>query len=261
MDDPYKILGVSREASPGDIKKAFRDLSKKYHPDKNPGNKDAEDKFKELSNAYGVLSNPQKRAEHDSPNNFQFNPFGGGFGFGDVNRSRRQHRPNPNAPRRGGDLRIIVDTPLDYFILGGGLKTKISYDDICVDCKGSGATKTEFCSNCNGVGVVTQSSNRGNAHFMHSIPCGICHGKGAKTTERCGVCSGSGRIHIKDASIEVDIPKRAIDGLVMVKEGEGGKGVNGGPNGNLLIKLQMIMPKAESLSDKEIEVLRNICKD
>jgi len=246
--DYYKILGVGKEADAGELKSAFRSLSKQHHPDVGGD----EEKFKEINDAYSVLSNPQKRQEYDNPMSsggfpFNFNPFGS-FGF-------NNRKPDPNAPRRGSNIEFIKELPLSVFILGGDIKVRLSYDDFCKECGGKGSIKTEQCGNCQGSGRVVDVQTARGMHIQSARPCPECGGKGQISIEDCEVCNGTGKTKIEDRFVDVFVPFGIRDGHILVKRGEGRSGFNGGPAGDLIIKLSMKLPIKDELTEEQIKVL------
>ena len=252
--DYFNILGVSRDASDEEIKRAYRGLAKQYHPDKNPGDKEAEEKFKEISEAYEVLSDKGKRDEYENP----FNPFEDfadifGRGFG----TRR--RPDPNAPRRGMDLKFLVDVPLSTFILGGKKVFNVSYKDICEDCNGKGASETELCTECGGQGTIFKTVRQGSMIMNSTTSCPVCNGTGQKTIKGCESCGGLGNVPVNDREITIELqPGHHRDGDVIRITGEGGKGANNGPKGDIYTKLRMTLPDKETLTEEQIELLKGI---
>jgi len=251
----YDILGVDNNASPEDIKKAFRKLSMKYHPDHNPDDKEAEDKFKEINEAYSVLSDPQKRQEHDNPSS-PFDLFDVLKGFGGVNRNNRRYRPE-DLPMRGRDLKYVIDVPFYKFILGGEEELSVDYEDVCVPCRGRGFTASKTCPNCNGSGQIVSAQRSGNMFMQTSSACPNCRGRGEVGTETCDSCAGLGRIkNHRDRTIFIEPSTR--DGHVIVHEGFGGAGLNGAPPGNLFVKFRMIMPDADVLTEEQKEFIKNL---
>jgi molecular chaperone DnaJ len=253
--DYYKTLGVAKEASDADMKTAFRSLSKKHHPDVGGD----EEKFKEINEAYSVLSDPQKKQEYDNPglfvgsggSPFGFNPFESFGGF-------RARRPNPNAPRRGGNIELIKEESLRIFIFGGNIKVQLSYDDFCKECGGKGTTKTEQCNNCKGSGMITGVRSMQGMHVHTTSSCPECKGRGQISIEDCEVCHGTGKTKIKDRSIDVFVPFGIRDGHILVKRGEGRLGFNGGPPGDLVIRLDMKLPCKDELTEEQIKVLEEL---
>lgn len=268
--DLYKILGVGNDASQEDIKKAYRKLSLEYHPDRNPDNKEAEEKFKELSSAYGVLSDPDKRAEYDNPmsrmhgpggfdaSGFGFNGFGPFDPFAGMRRHGQRRPPNTNAPRNGGSVEIQVEVPMSKFILGGDVAINLNFVDVCVSCKGTGAKTSEFCERCKGMGRTVEVKQGQGVYMQTETACPACNGKGNVTTEACGECSGKGRIEIKDKEIKMKVVPGMRDRSHLRMRGAGGKGLNGGPDGDVIVFLNMIMPNQGDLTEEQIKVLEEI---
>ena len=258
--DYYDLLGIDPKTSPEEVRKAYRKLSMEHHPDHNPDNKEAEDKFKEISEAYSVLSDPQKREEYDNPqinvhSGMGFNPFSfNGIFRGMTGAPRR--RPE-NFPLRGIDLKYVVDMPIHKFILGGEEELPIEYEDICLDCKGKGFTASDKCSNCNGSGNIINVQRSGNMHMQTSTPCLKCRGRGEIGTENCVSCNGAGRIVVKKNHILV-VRQGFRDGEKVKYQGMGGQGLNGGPPGNMFVKFRMIMPKAGELTEEQKELIKSL---
>ena len=255
--DLYNILGVDKNASQEDIKKAYRKLSLKYHPDRNPGDKEAEEKFKEINLANATLSDPQKRADYDNPMS-GFDPFSffeNGFG---MRRAPRRHKPNPNAPKKGATVSITVDVPLSHFILLEDLIVKVNFIDICVDCKGTGASESELCTECGGSGTVMHTQQGQGIFIQTSKTCPSCGGRGRVAITTCDSCDGSGRKEIKDKELKIKFVPGLRDGS-KIKLGEaGGQGLNGGPSGDVIVTLRMVIPKKEDLTEEQIEVLETL---
>ena len=251
--DYYEILGVPKSVSEDELKKAYRKLAKKYHPDANPGNQEAENKFKEASEAYAVLSDPQKKASYDQFGHAAFEQGGGGpggfggfadfdmsdifssFGFGDIfgNAGRRQ------GPRRGADVHTNMHIKFEEAVFGTEKEIQLNVSDTCDTCKGSGAkqgTLAESCKHCNGTGQerIQQQTFLG---VMTSVrTCGICRGKGKVIKNPCLSCSGTGKVK-KNKTWKVVVPK-GIDHsqtIRLVEKGEPGD--LGAPNGDLLITI------------------------
>lgn len=258
--DYYEVLGVSKDADDAAIKKAYRQLAKKYHPDMNPGDKEAEVKFKEASEAYAVLSDADKRRQYDQFGHAAFENGGGGgaggFDFGDMGdifgdifggdifgdlfgggRSRR----NSNGPMRGADVRVNVRITFAESVTGTSKKIDVTLKDPCNTCNGTGAkagTKPETCSKCGGKGqvVYTQQSMFGMVRNVQ--PCPDCHGTGKIIKEKCPDCYGTGYISSKK-TIEVTIPAGIDNGQCVRISGKGEPGTNGGPRGDLLVAVMI----------------------
>lgn len=255
--DYYEVLGVGRDAEDGEIKKAYRGLAKKYHPDMNPGDAEAEAKFKEINEAYAVLSDADKRQKYDQFGHDAFDPSrggtgftasdfdfgdifssifgGGGFGgFGGFGGSSERRR---NAPVRGGDVSQSV--LISFEEAAFGCKREVSYGRVikCSDCDGTGAEKgthPETCSACNGSGQVTSTQRTPFGMMQTQRACDKCRGTGKYIKNPCQNCRGTGYIKIT-RKIEVSIPAGIDDGQRIALRGEGDVGRNGGPAGDLII--------------------------
>ncbi|HOU31793.1 MAG TPA: molecular chaperone DnaJ [Synergistaceae bacterium] len=252
--DYYQILDVPRDASAEDIKKAYRKLVRKYHPDANPGNREVESRFKEISEAYEVLSDPQKRTQYD-----QFGyvgdmpgggagPFGGGEPFGDIfgdifdsffggGGAGRGRTRNVNAPRRGADLEMEISCTLEEVFSGVPKEVQIPRWETCKRCSGQGAepgTSAETCSACGGRGQVEHAQRTPFGQFVSVVPCTRCGGKGKTIAAPCRSCGGDGRTRHRHR-VEVRIPPGADTGTRLRMVGEGESGVNGGPSGDLYL--------------------------
>lgn len=251
--DYYEVLGLSKGASDADIKKAYRSMAKKYHPDMNPGDAAAEAKFKEVNEAYAVLSDPDKKAQYDQFGHAAFDQtagaggtgFGGFSDFGDIGDifgsffgggfgSGRQNR---NAPMRGED--ISVRTTITFEEAAFGVKKDISYNRIqkCPDCGGSGAakgTQAETCSVCGGSGQRRVNQRIGGMSFQSTTTCDACRGTGKIIKTPCTNCRGTGYVKVTK-KLSVNIPAGINDGERVVLRSQGCDGRNGGPAGDLVI--------------------------
>jgi len=254
--DYYEILGVSKDASKEEIKRAYRKLSKQYHPDinKEPG---ADEKFKEISEAYEVLSDDTKRAQYDQfghagPNQ-GFDGFGGfdgfseaGFGgFEDILNTffggGSSRRRNPNAPRQGADLQYTMTLTFEEAVFGKETDIEIPREEECSTCHGSGAkpgTHPEECPYCHGSGQINTEQNTPFGRIVNRRVCHHCGGTGQVIKQKCPTCHGTGRVK-KRKKIHVKIPAGIDDGQQLRVAGRGEPGVNGGPNGDLYIIFQV----------------------
>ncbi len=249
--DYYKILGVDRGADAAVIKKAYRQLAMKYHPDKNPGDKEAEEKFKEAARAYEVLSNPEKRSRYDRFGEAGVNGAQGhgftdaedifsAFGdiFGDFFGGGGFHsRKNSKRPRRGADLRYVLEVTLEEVISGCEKTIDYSVEKNCSHCSGTGAeegTQPEVCPSCDGSGQVV----RRQGFFQMATTCQTCHGKGAIVRVPCRHCHGEGR-EMAERKIKVSIPAGVDHGNQLRLSGEGEGGSLGGPSGDLYVEVHV----------------------
>ena len=252
--DYYEVLGVARDATEDQIKKAYRSLAKKYHPDLNPDDKTAEAKFKEVNEAYEVLSDSDKKMKYDRFGHAGVDPsYGagqgagfGGFGgqgmdfdLGDILGSMFgggfSSRGNPNAPRRGNDVRTSVSLTFEEAAKGCEKTVEFMRVETCDECSGSGARKgssVQTCPDCKGRGQVNQQQRTPFGTISTSRPCPKCAGKGTYIPSPCTKCSGSGRVN-KNKRYEVRIPAGIDDGQMFSVRGEGSRGANGGPSGDL----------------------------
>ncbi len=248
--DYYEILGVGKNATDDEIKKAYRSLAKKYHPDIST-EANAEEKFKEVQKAYDCLSDPQKRSNYDQFGSEEPNPFGQGGGFGggfggfeDIfssffggGRSRR----STNAPQKGHDLRTNITLTFEEAAFGLKKEIVVNRYESCTKCGGSGAHSKDdihTCSRCNGTGtvIVEQATILGRVQTQSTCP--ECRGKGKKITRSCEHCHGEGKIK-KEARISVKIPAGIDDEQTLRLSGQGEPGINGGPNGDLYINIRV----------------------
>lgn len=254
--DYYEVLGVSRTATDDEIKKAYRALAKKYHPDMNPGDKTAEAKFKEASEAYNVLSDPDKRRQYDQFGHAAFDGAGGdgagGFDFsgmdmgdifGDIfgdlfgGRSRRSN----NGPMQGANIRTAVRISFEEAVFGTEKELELTLKDDCKTCGGTGAkpgTHAETCSKCGGKGqvVYTQQSLFGMVRNVQTCP--DCKGTGKIIREKCSDCYGTGYVSSRK-KIQVSIPAGIDSGQSVRIRGKGEPGSNGGPRGDLLVEVEV----------------------
>ena len=258
--DYYEVLGVSRDASPEEIKKAYRRLAMQYHPDRNPDNKEAEERFKEIAEAYEVLKDPAKRRRYD-----QFGHegvqggFGGGFadfefdladalrtfmsegfgGFADLFGMGREERGRRQPPR-GSDIQIRLKLSLEEIATGVRKTLKVRKHVRCPDCGGTGAkagTGTRVCPVCRGAGEVRQVSRSLFGQFVNITTCPECGGEGRVIEEVCPRCRGEGRVR-DEVTLEVDIPPGVAEGNYLTLRGQGNAGPRGGAPGDAIVVIQ-----------------------
>ncbi|MBQ9080228.1 MAG: molecular chaperone DnaJ [Clostridia bacterium] len=255
--DYYEVLGVQKGAGDDELKKAYRVLAKKYHPDVNPGNAEAEEKFKEINEAYEVLSDPDKRAKYDQFGHAAFDPaagagggagFSGFEGFGDIGDifgsffgggfggSQQARR---NAPMRGDDLGVRITISFEEAAFG--VKKDVTYNRVqrCPDCSGSGASKgtsPETCPVCHGSGQKRVTQRVMGMAFQSTTTCDNCRGTGKIIKEPCSNCRGTGYVRVSK-KLTVSIPAGIDDGNRIIQQGQGNDGRNGGPAGDLIISV------------------------
>jgi len=251
--DFYETLGLAKNASDDEIKKAYRKLAMKYHPDRNPDSKEAEDKFKEAKEAYEMLSDAEKRAAYDRFGHAGVDPsagggagpggFSGGFGdafgdiFGDIFGGQRGGSRGGPQVYRGADLRYNLEITLEQAANGFETQIRVPSWDNCETCHGSGAkpgTKPQTCSTCGGRGAVRMQQG----FFSIEQTCPRCHGSGQMIADPCKPCDGVGRIK-KTKTLEVKIPAGIDDGMRIRSGGNGEPGVNGGPSGDLYVEIHI----------------------
>lgn len=257
--DYYEILGVNKDAGEAEIKKAYRQIALKYHPDKNPGDKESEEKFKEAAEAYDVLSNPEKRSRYDR---FGHNgvggasgfgggmsmddifshfgdifgsAFGGGFGgFGGSSRGRKVNR--------GSNLRVKIKLNLEEIANGVEKKINVNKYITCNECKGSGAKgghSQKTCTTCGGRGHVTRVTNTFLGQMQTTATCPACNGEGSTITEKCTACFGNGVVK-GDEVITIKIPAGVAEGMQLSVSGKGNAGARGGVAGDLIVLIEEI---------------------
>lgn len=265
--DFYEILGVDRKASADEIKKAYRKLALKYHPDRNPGNKEAEERFKEAAEAYEALSDPEKRRRydqfgHDGMRGTDFRPFTNvddifstfgdifgqsGFGgsvfdemFGRTSGGTRQRRAS-QAGQPGSDLKLRLKLTLEEVATGVEKKLKIKKQVVCSACRGSGAKSSSSritCPVCSGTGEIRQVSRSVFGQFVNISTCNNCGGEGKIIRDPCIACQGDGRVS-GEATIKVQIPAGVNDGNYISLRGEGNAGVRGGQPGDVIVIIEV----------------------
>ena len=263
--DYYEVLGVDKNVTPEDLKKAYRKLALKYHPDRNPGDKEAEEKFKEAAEAYDVLSNPDKKARYDQFGHAGldgaggfggqgmsmddiFSSFGsifgdifggGGFGFGGFGDARGHSGGRPTS--RGSNLRIKVKLTLEEIDQGVEKKIKVNKYVPCKSCGGSGARNNSYetCSHCHGTGVVTELRRSLFGQVQTQSACPYCGGQGRIIKDKCHDCHGEGIVKAEDI-ITIKIPAGVTDGMQLSMRGQGNSAPHGGIPGDLIIQVEEV---------------------
>jgi molecular chaperone DnaJ len=254
--DYYAVLGVAEDAPQKDVTSAYRKLARKFHPDANPGDQSAEDRFKEVSSAYEVIGDPERRAEYDQAR--RMGPLAGGMGGagaegfpggmrfdGDISdlignlfsRGRAGGQRPPTGPQRGPDVETELHLSFDDALLGVTTTVNITSDTRCPGCLGSGAapgTAPRTCHSCGGRGAVDE--NQG--FFSFSRPCGTCGGQGRLVENPCPTCAGLGAVR-RPRQVKVRIPRGVRHGQRIRVKGKGGAGANGGPDGDLFVKVDV----------------------
>ncbi|MGN7204660.1 molecular chaperone DnaJ [Pedobacter sp. SAFR-022] len=266
--DYYDILGVSKSSSADEIKKAYRKLAIKYHPDKNPNDKSAEDKFKEAAEAYEVLSNPEKKQRYDHYGHAGVGSSaasGGGYGGGGMNMEDifsqfgdifgggggspfesffggQQQSRGGRRVAKGSNLRIKVKLTLEEIANGAEKKIKVNKQVTCKTCDGSGAkdrNSVSTCSTCGGSGAVRRVTNTILGQMQTSSTCPTCNGSGSQITNKCNSCHGEGTVRGEE-TITINIPAGVSDGMQLSMSGKGNAGPNGGIPGDLIILIEEI---------------------
>ncbi len=262
--DYYEVLGLEKGATAEDIKKAYRKLAKANHPDLHPGDKAAEERFKEINEAYEILSDDDKRAKYDQYGHAAFDPsqgfggaggFGGFGGFGDLGDIFGDlfggfggfggTRSNPNAPRRGENIRATVNISFEEAAFGCKKDVAVGRIETCADCKGTGCapgTTPEVCPDCKGSGTVRTTQRTPFGMAQSTGPCSKCRGTGKIIHQPCPTCRGMGQVR-RQHKINVSVPAGIDDGQTISLRGQGSSGVNGGPAGDLMVTV-IVRPHA-----------------
>lgn len=271
--DYYEVLGVSKTATDDELKKAYRKLAKQYHPDLHPGDKDAEAKFKEINEAYEILSDADKRAKYDQYGFAAFDPnsgfggfdggfggfddlgdilgsiFGGGFGgFGGGFGGGGQRRNN--GPRKGENVRVNLTLDFEEAVFGCKKEIPVNMVETCPDCKGTGCaegTHPETCPDCGGRGTVVRTQRTAMGMMQSTSQCPRCNGRGQVIHTPCPTCKGNGRIR-KKKTVSVTIPAGIDNGQTVSLRGLGNEGVNGGAPGDLLVTVTV---RAHALFERD----------
>jgi molecular chaperone DnaJ len=258
--DYYEILGVPKSAAADEIKKAYRKVAMEFHPDRNPGDKSAEEKFKEAAEAYEVLSDPDKRAQYDR---FGHAGVGGAAGrgggmnmddifsqFGDIfgddlfgsffGGGRSRGGGGRGRGTRGSNLRIKLRMNYEEIAKGAGKTVKVKKYVLCNTCSGSGAKdkgSVQNCTTCSGSGQVRRVSNTFLGQMQTVATCPTCNGEGSTVTSKCGSCKGEGRVYAEE-TLNIDIPAGVQEGMQLSLSGKGNAGERGGPNGDLIVLIE-----------------------
>ncbi|MGV8151666.1 MAG: molecular chaperone DnaJ [Candidatus Nanoarchaeia archaeon] len=265
--DYYSILGISKEATPEEIKKAFKQLARKYHPDVNPSNKEAEDKFKEINEAFQVLGNPEKKKQYDSYGNsafsqqdlngfrnrgFNFDDLFSDFGFGDIFDMFNSRDREENNYQEGEDLRYDLEINLEEAFFGTKKTIEILVNNICKKCSGLGAEEKYLkqCDKCNGTGKIRSVKRQGFTQFVSVSNCDKCKGAGKIASRYCEECKGKGKIQKKE-KITIKIPKGIESSQYIRIKGKGEPGLNA-PSGDLYVVVHI---KEHELFKREAENL------
>ncbi len=260
--DYYEVLGVQKSASEDELKKAYRKLAKENHPDLHPGDKECEARFKEINEAYEVLSDPDKRAKYDKFGHAAFDPsqgFGGGFGgfegfgdfggfgdiFSDIFGFGGGGGRNPNAPRKGDNLRASLNIKFEEAAFGTKKDVTVARIEQCPDCKGTGCadgTTAEVCPDCKGSGQVKSTQRTPFGMMQSNVQCPKCKGRGKIIHSPCHTCRGIGSIR-RQHKVNINVPAGIDDGQTISLRGQGNSGINGGPAGDLLVTI-LVQPHA-----------------
>lgn len=258
MKNPYEVLDVDKNATDKDIKSAYRKLAKKYHPDLNGGSKEAEEKLKEINEAFSILGNPENRQKYDTYGESAFDPnsgfggfnmdmgdifsdlfggFGGFSGFG----SQGSRRHDPTAPTRGRDIQVQQNISFKESVTGIEKEISFRREEKCTVCEGTGAkpgTEKKTCHTCNGSGQVRKTQQTPFGQFSSVSQCPTCQGSGQEIEYKCDTCHGEGKV-IKTAKIKVKIPAGISDGDVIPIRNQGNAGENGGPSGDAYVVIRV----------------------
>ena len=269
MNDPYQILNIPPTATDEEVKRAYRDLARKYHPDMNPGDKEAEEKFKEVNEANEVLADPEKKARYDQFGFAGVDPsygagaggagggFGGGFDFGDLGDifgsffgGGRSTRRSASAPMQGDDIGARVELTFEEAAFGAEKEVTVSRVEDCDQCHGSGAapgTSAETCPRCKGTGSVRTQQNFMGMTMQSTAACPDCRGTGRIIRTPCSRCKGKGKVR-RSHKLMVKFPAGIDDGQTFVLRGQGDQGINGGPAGDVIVHVTV---KADPMFERD----------
>lgn len=272
--DYYEVLGVDKNADEAALKKAYRKLAKKYHPDMNPGDQEAAEKFKEASEAYSVLSDPEKRAKYDQFGHAAFEQGGGGYGgfegfdFGSMDMDdilgdlfggmfgggRRSARGAQRGPMRGANVRTAVNITFEEAVFGCEKPLELNFRETCTSCGGTGAkagTQPETCKRCSGTGRVITQQQSIFGMMQTETDCPDCRGTGKIIREKCPACSGTG-YNLTRKKIKAQIPAGIDNGMSVRVRDMGEPGANGGPRGDLLVEVRVARHPVFQRDDMDI---------
>jgi molecular chaperone DnaJ len=256
IKDYYQILEVDRDADAEVLKKAYRALAQEHHPDKNPDNTEvAEEKFKEISEAYSVLSDPDRKRSYDMTGSA--NPQSGGFRTTgdpfDIFRQHMHQQQQQNPPMKGQSIQIPLEITLADALFGAEMSLEYHLQSGCSACQGRGGTEFEMCRDCNGSGFRQQQ--QGNMFIQSG--CASCQAKGQVIKTPCEPCKGRGMVP-ETKGINIVVPQGVMHGNTMRLAGQGGAGFNGGPPGDVMVVVQLNMPDMDKFDDEENEQLRSL---
>ena len=255
MQDPYEVLGVSRDATDQDIKREYRKLAKKYHPDLNPGDSEAEQKFKEATLSYEILSDKEKRAKYDRFGSAAFENGGAGSGYGGFSGGFSDifgdifsdlfggsyNTSQAKRPSKGADIQQVIKLSFAEAAFGVSKEIQVRREVECETCHGSGAKdedKVHTCETCGGAGVINEVSQTAFGRMSRTVTCSDCKGRGKIIEEACSHCHGQGKLY-KSERIKIDIPSGVESNNVMRISDKGNVGENGGPNGDLYLIIEV----------------------
>ncbi len=259
VKDYYQVLGVDRSASAADLKSTYRKLALEYHPDRNPDNPEAEERFKSISEAYSVLSDPEKKRMYDATGSVEARtPFGfrtRGDPFDLFSQFGQRANPGPQIPRplRGQNVQKTIEVPLAESLFGGEYRFEYRVSSGCDRCEGEGGTEFSVCDQCAGGGVVVQRTE----HMISQTPCPLCRGRGRKVTKVCDKCTGRGLCH-ESKNLSVVVPVGIHNGAILRLQGQGGRGVHGGLTGDLLLQVDVVYPNIDNFTEEERTQLQQL---
>ena len=240
--DYYEILGVTKDISANDLKKKYRKLAKEYHPDKNDGSKEAEDKFKEISEAYDILSDNEKRANYDR------------FGHNNARQAQHHHKTHFHQQQQRFGENMVLSIKLTLEEVHSGLKKKYKYNRLgkCTPCDGHGGHGSNNCGTCGGSGFVMHTMNTIMGQFSQVVACKACDGIGITYDTKCDTCNGRG-VKSSEEIVEIDIPKGVVDGMAFVMSGKG-HAIKAGITGDLHVKIMEYNHKIYQRSGNDLKM-------